>query len=133
MSKVVRLNSRLRIVAEGTQPATISDMERENDKVLERRRARRFQVEWDVVVRGKDLVGDPFDDAGSLVNLSSRGALVFLRRNLGLGSKVDLEIKLPFDGERSMRYSAEIVRVEASSPNAGIAMRFGRVRPRFSK
>jgi PilZ domain-containing protein len=98
--------------------------------VFERRRARRFDVEWGVVVRGKNQAGSGFTEEGFLVNLSSRGAFLHLRSSPALGSRLNVLIKLPDQGNGWMAYSAEVIRVEDSSPKAGVAMRFSPVRPK---
>lgn len=99
--------------------------------VLERRRARRFQVKWEVAVKGKDLSGVSFDEAGVLENLSSSGAFIYMTRTPKLGAKLDVWIKVPFKKENWMKYSAEVLRVEDVSDCIGVAMKFDATRPNF--
>lgn len=98
---------------------------------VERRRARRFTVDWDVVVRGKDEVGSKLDEAGSLKDLSSRGALLSLPRQLRIGMKLELWIRMPSEPERWMAYSAEIVRIDKGRGRMGTATKFLTARPRL--
>ena len=99
--------------------------------VEERRRARRFKVEWDVIVSGDDDAGQRFNETGDLMNLSSRGAFMYLTRRLKKGTKVDVWIKVPFEKERWMTYSAEVIRNDEPSSRAGTAIKFTTVRPKF--
>lgn len=100
--------------------------------MLERRRARRFTVGWDINVKGTDDFGLSFDEAGVLENLSSTGAFFYLTKPLRIGAKLEVSIKVPFRRENWMKYSAEVVRIESSTKRIGIAMRFDTVRPSFS-
>ena len=99
--------------------------------VEERRRARRFKVEWDAVVKGEDDTGLSFNETGDLTDLSSRGALIYLTRHLKKGTKVDVWIKVPFEKERWMTYSAEVIRNDENSSKIGTAIKFTTVRPKF--
>ncbi len=100
--------------------------------MLERRRARRFTVGWEVSVKGMGDDGLSFDEAGVLENLSSTGAFFYLTRPLRIGAKLEVSIKVPFRRENWMRYSAEVVRIESGRRRIGIAMKFDTVRPSFS-
>jgi pilus assembly protein TadC len=100
--------------------------------VLERRRARRFTVGWDISVKGTDDAGLSFDEAGVLENLSSTGAFFYLTKPLRIGAKLEVSIKVPFRRENWMKYSAEVVRIESGTRRIGIAMKFNTVRPSFS-
>ncbi|HET9531366.1 MAG TPA: PilZ domain-containing protein [Blastocatellia bacterium] len=97
----------------------------------ERRGARRFAVGWNVTIKGTDGKGREFDETGVLQNLSSSGAFLYLTRPLGIGSKVDVRIRLPFQKENWMRYEAEVVRVEGGQLKTGIGMHFCAVWPIF--
>ena len=96
----------------------------------ERRRARRFQVGWDVAVKGTDPTGVAFNETGMLENLSSIGALLYLPTALSVGARLELQIKVPLKKNKWMRYAAEVVRVTNNKVN-GIAVRFETSRPRF--
>ena len=100
--------------------------------MLERRRARRFKVGWEVSVKGTDDFGLSFDETGVLENLSSTGAFFYLTKPLRIGAKLEVSIKVPFRRENWMKYSAEVVRIESSTKRIGIAMKFDTVRPSFS-
>ena len=99
--------------------------------MLERRGAKRFKVEWDVNVRGTDSKGASFDEAGALNDLSSNGAFLFLSRPVNVGNTLEVRIRVPFKRENWMKYSAEVVRVEDSTPKFGVAMKFDTTRPTF--
>jgi PilZ domain len=102
-----------------------------SNRSAERRVARRYQVGWDVAVKGTDQSGMGFDDAGILEDLSSGGAFLYLSRRVQLGARVELRIKVPFKKNNWMKYSAEVVRVKKATGNTGIALRFDTARPVF--
>jgi hypothetical protein len=97
----------------------------------ERRNAQRFQVSWDVAVKGTDRAGCGFDEAGTLENLSSLGAFLNLPTRVNLGERLELRIKLPFKRNNWMKYTAEVVRIEQANSGAGIALRFDTAAPVF--
>ncbi len=97
----------------------------------ERRNAQRFQVRWDVAVKGTDQAGKGFDEAGTLENLSSLGAFLYLPRRVNLGERLELQIKVPFKRNNWMKYTAEVVRIEPANARAGIALRFDSAAPVF--
>jgi hypothetical protein len=99
--------------------------------VEDRRNAGRFQVSWDVNVRGTDQTGSGFDEAGTLENLSSLGAFLYLARRVNLGERLELQIKVPFKRNNWMKYAAEVVRLEQASAKAGVALKFDSVVPVF--
>jgi hypothetical protein len=97
----------------------------------ERRRARRFAVGWPVKVEGNDTAGQNFEETGKLQNLSSAGALISIAGSLQIGSTLEVLIKIPLKKDSWMKYSAEVVRVEASRPESAVAIRFFTFRPKF--
>jgi len=96
----------------------------------ERRNARRFQVSWDVNVRGTDQTGSGFDEAGTLENLSSLGAFLYLPRLVNLGERLELRINVPFRGN-GLKYAAHVVRMDQESAEAGVALKFDTAVPVF--
>ena len=98
---------------------------------VERRRARRFTVDWDVVVTGKDELGSNLDEAGSLRDLGSRGALLSIPRQLRVGMRLELWIRMPSEPERWMAYAAEIVRIDKGRGALCTATKFLTARPRL--
>ena len=96
----------------------------------ERRDARRFQVSWDVNVSGTDQTGSGFDEVGTLENLSSVGAFLYLPRLVSLGERLELQIRVPFRGNW-MKYAAQVVRLEQESAEAGVALKFNTAVPIF--
>ena len=109
----------------------VSEEVTSKEAAIERRRARRFAVDWEVVVRAKDAFGSNVDESGTLRNLSSRGALLSLHRNLRVGSRLELWIRMPSVPERWMTYSAEIVRIDHGWWGVGTATKFLTTRPRL--
>ena len=97
----------------------------------ERRTARRFEVTWAVVIKGKDQAGERFDETGTLQNLSSRGALFFLPIGVRLGASLQVEIRVPMKDKSWMKYSAKVVRVQKQKSNFEVAVQFPTAKPIF--
>ena len=100
--------------------------------MTERRKGKRFAVDWPVRVEGTDGGGDSFKQAGVLQNISSCGAMLFLANPVVEGTKLDVFIKIPFKGKKWMKYSAHVVRIEGSGPDFATAVRFEGARPDFA-
>ena len=92
--------------------------------MIERRIAKRFQVDWEIRVEGT------FIESGVLRNLSSGGALLALTTPPGAGTQLDVYIKLPLKGKSWMKYPAHVVRVELGAV-AIAAVKFDSPRPDF--
>ena len=107
-------------------------MESRSMRVLERRRGQRFEVGWNVTIKGVDSRGAAFDEEAALRNLSSGGAFLYLTRRVNVGDRLSVWIKVPFKKENWMQYSAEVVRVEKAPSNFGVAMKFDTARPKFT-
>lgn len=97
----------------------------------ERRRAVRRHLQWQATIEGSDPTGAQFGEQGVIENLSSTGAFLYMSREVAIGSRLDLAIRLPFEKENWMKYSAEVVRVEAATQKIGIGIRFDDLRPTF--
>ena len=93
--------------------------------------ARRFNLGWDVTVTVNDGTDSMIGESGTLENLSSNGAFLFLTRDLDPGTRVVVSIRVPFKRENWMRYSGEVVRSEKIAARVGIAMMFDSARPNF--
>ena len=98
--------------------------------LIERRRAKRFQVDWQIRVEGTQD-GGSFIETGVLQNISSTGALLTLPMPLREGDKLDVFIKLPLQRKKWMKYPAHVVRVERGIAAVGTAIKFDRARPDF--
>jgi hypothetical protein len=98
--------------------------------LIERRRAKRFQVDWQIRVEGNVDGGESFIETGVLRNISSSGALLSIQAPLSQGMTLDVFINLPLHGNKWMKYPARVVRVE-SGPPAAAAVKFDRARPVF--
>ena len=99
----------------------------------ERRKARRFSVNWEVVVKGNDKLSSGFEETGSLVNVSSRGAFMHLARHLSIGKKLLVSIRLPLEEVRWMSYRAKVVWCEnhGTKLGVGVGIRFTTVHPKL--
>lgn len=99
--------------------------------MIERRRAKRFQVDWQIRVEGIDGSDVSFVESGVLRNLSSTGALLSLKNALPAGTQLDVYIQLPLKGKSWMKYPARVVRIELGDATAAAAVRFDSARPDF--
>jgi hypothetical protein len=97
--------------------------------LIERRRAKRFQVDWQVRIETTGDHGNTVVETGALRNISSNGALLSLRKPLSKGARLDVYIKLPMQGKNWMKYPARVVRIEPD--NAATAIKFDSARPNF--
>lgn len=97
----------------------------------ERRTSVRRNLKWSATIKGKDSDGQHFGEEGVIENLSSTGAFVYLSREVAVGTKLDLAIRLPFQKENWMKYSAEVVRIENIPQRIGVGIKFDSVRPTF--
>lgn len=98
--------------------------------MIERRRAKRFQVDWQIRVELSGDRGSTLVETGALRNISSNGALLSLAKPLSMGTKLDVYIKLPMQGKKWMKYPARVVRIEpGDAVSAGI--KFDNARPDF--
>ena len=102
-----------------------------SNSIEERSCRRRFDVGWEVAVKGRDPAGGDFDKAGRLENLSSGGAYFFFQKRLKAGTRIELRIKVPFKNNNWMKYAAEVVRLEHSGGGVGVAVKFNTPRPVF--
>jgi PilZ domain-containing protein len=110
--------------------STLTNKEDPPDQTPDRRRARRFEVNWPATLTGEGPA-NPFQERGSVANLSSSGALVKLDRDIEVGARVEIEINLPFKKNNLMHYSAEVIRIERQGGSAEIAIKFDTPRPVF--
>jgi hypothetical protein len=97
----------------------------------ERRNSQRFPVSWDVAVTGIDGAGRYFDETGTLQNLSSNGAFLYLPGRTNPGESIELQIRIPLKRNNWMKYSAQVVRLERENGRAGVAVRFDTAVPVF--
>jgi len=98
--------------------------------LIERRRAKRFQVDWQIRVEGNVDGGEGFVETGVLRNISSSGALLSIPRAPIEGAALDVYIQLPLQGKKWMKYPAQVVRVEQGT-SAITAVKFDTARPVF--
>ena len=99
--------------------------------LIERRRAKRFQVDWQIRVEVTGGSGSTLVETGALRNISSNGALLSLAKPLTTGTKLDVYIKLPLQGKKWMKYPARVVRIEPGDAAVTAAIKFDSVRPDF--
>ena len=98
--------------------------------MIERRRAKRFQVDWQIRVEITGDRGDTRSETGALRNISSSGALLSLTKPLSKGTRLAIYIKLPLQGKKWMKYPARVVRIE-SGDSVFAAIKFDSARPNF--
>jgi hypothetical protein len=99
--------------------------------LIERRRAKRFQVDWQIRVEVTGGSGSTLVETGALHNISSNGALLSLAKPLSKGTRLDVYIRLPLQGKKWMKYPARVVRVVAGDEDISAAIKFDSARPNF--
>jgi PilZ domain-containing protein len=99
--------------------------------LIERRRAKRFQVDWQIRAEGVEYGGRNSAETGMLRNISSGGALLTLAKPVSTGTRLDIYIKLPVNGKKWMKYPASVVRVQRNSKEITAAVKFDSARPDF--
>src|ERR1044072_7675390 len=90
-------------------------------KLKEQRKALRFQVKWEAIIKGKGNTRENFSLMGTVINLSSRGAYLQVNDRIEVGTKLEIWIRLPNEGERWLMYTGKVPRCEASRQTVGIA------------
>jgi hypothetical protein len=95
----------------------------------DRRVAHRYKLDWAVRILAKDRA-EP-EPLATLRNLSSTGALIYLDTELRVGDRVFILIKLPFQNEIWMSYSATVVRVMNETTDISAGLKFDTSRPDF--
>lgn len=95
--------------------------------MIERRRAKRFQVDWQIKIEIRVDSGERFVEMGVLRNISSSGALLSIANPPSEGTALDVYIQLPLEGKKWMKYPAQVIRVE---PGVS-AVKFDTARPVF--
>src|SRR6266404_3572415 len=98
--------------------------------LIERRRAKRFQVDWQIRIEIADG-GSTLVETGALRNISSSGALLSLASPVSRGTRLDVYIRLPLQGKKWMKYPARVVRVEPGDAAVAAAIKFDSARPNF--
>ena len=99
--------------------------------LIERRRAKRFQVDWQIRIEIADGRGSTLVETGALRNISSNGALLSLTSPVSRGTRLDVYIKLPLQGKKWMKYPARVVRIESDDAAITAGIRFDSARPNF--
>jgi len=103
-----------------------------SNRPIDRRGARRYSLSWVAKVIPEDSA-DEGEQIATLRNLSSTGALAYLKSSPRLGQRMLVSVKLPFENETWMRYSAIVVRVREETAGAYVAVKFDQSRPEFAK
>jgi c-di-GMP-binding flagellar brake protein YcgR len=97
----------------------------------DRRGAHRYKLDWPVRLT-TGSARDTLTEVATLRNLSSTGALLVLKSNPTLGERVSIFVKIPFEKEEWMSYSATVVRITNDSTSLSVALKFDTSRPRFA-
>jgi hypothetical protein len=98
---------------------------------MNRRRTRRFDVAWPIILRGVDEDGQPFQEFSYLQNLCSGGAALESRSALYTGARVEMDVCCPLNQRQWLRYWGKVVSVESSVERQVIRVCFDSARPAF--
>src|SRR5437867_6842144 len=77
----------------------------------EGRRKRRVRVSLPIIVKGRDLKGNPFEESTESINFSAGGTCFFLERRVRVGSALGLLISLPPDW-KTYKTIGRVTRIE---------------------
>lgn len=93
------------------------------------RRKRRVQVSVPIIVKGRDLKGNPFEESTESINFSAGGTCFLLERRVRVGSTLGLLISLPPDW-KTYKTIGRVTRIEKGRrPQAyKFAVKFSHVR-----
>lgn len=100
--------------------------------MFERRKGKRFPVDWPIRVKMTGKGGVSVIESGTARNISSSGALISLGKPLPAGARLDVYIQLPMKSKKWMRYAASVVRVEKESQEFSAAVKFDASKPQFA-
>ncbi|MFL6214807.1 MAG: PilZ domain-containing protein [Blastocatellia bacterium] len=100
-------------------------------EIIDRRRTRRFDVAWPVIIRGVDEHGQSFEAFSSLQNLSPAGAAVGLMVSLPTGARVEMDVCCPLSRRHWLRYWGRIVSVESYAEQRIVSVAFESAKPAF--
>jgi hypothetical protein len=109
----------------------ISDQELGGLRLVERRIAKRFRVDWGIRISATGADGARFVETGLLRDLSTRGAYAYLISRLEIGSTVEVLIRLPLNREGWISYPAKVLRIDSAASELGTAFIFDTARPVF--
>lgn len=99
--------------------------------MIERRQWPRYSLEIPIRIEALNPSGMSFVLPGKLRNISARGALADLPSLIQVGTRVRLDLAIPFSRLVWLSYEGEVVRLEATGTGVGTAIRFTSVRPSF--
>jgi len=93
------------------------------DVAMERRNRPRISKSFRVLVKGLDITGEPFDVSTVVENMSSTGVYLRLKREVEIGARLDLTIRLAsaFIKEPAVAeiaVEAEVLRIEPCGDGA---------------
>lgn len=81
----------------------------------QRRSSHRIEVSLPLLIRGRDVHDDRFEDTAASYNLSREGASFLTRRELQIGQPLDLIVRLPRPGRElgagDFETTADVMRV----------------------
>ena len=100
-------------------------------KINDRRKTRRFDVTWPVVIRGVDEHSQPFQEFCFLQNLSPQGAAVEVIISLPIDARVEVDVCCPLSRRHWLRYWGRVVAVEGCAKRLIISVCFDSARPAF--
>lgn len=96
---------------------------------LERRRKPRIPCQYTAVVRGRDALGNKYDESARLANLSATGLYMLVKRPFECGETVFVVVRLHSDPiiqtPPGIATNGVVMRIEPQKDgNYGIAMKF---------
>jgi c-di-GMP-binding flagellar brake protein YcgR len=97
-----------------------------------RRGAHRYALTWEVRITVNAPAREIAELSGTLRDLSSTGAFVYLSHSVQLGRMVVVSVRLPLEKETWMNLTGTVIRVTTHTERPGIAIQFNQTRPEFT-
>lgn len=97
-----------------------------------RRGAQRYALTWEARITVNAPAREIAELSGTLRDISSTGAFVYLSQSVQPGRTVAVSVRLPLEKETWMNLTGTVIRVMTHTERPGIAIQFNHKRPEFS-
>jgi len=96
-----------------------------------RRGAQRYALSWGARVTVHGPASEITELSGTVRDLSSSGAFIYLSGSVQVGRPVSVSIRLPLEKEIWMNLTGTVIRIMKQTDRDGIAIKFDQKRPEF--
>lgn len=96
-----------------------------------RRGAQRYALTWEARITVKAPASEIAEFSGTVRDLSSTGAFIYLSQAVQPGRTVAVSVRLPLEKETWMNLTGTVIRVTTHTERPGVAIQFNQIRPEF--